>query len=706
MAMPAGIKVRMVGDKRNPAKSQEPGTVPTSEAQAIAQEDQLAQTAELGTSGLSVFSGYVRAAYTPQLFWPEAYNVYNDMRRRVPALRSMTNAIITLAQQSELKFVGETDSGIDQEAADFGNEVLQDLGYGGVRQFIQDALSALAFGWSIHEVNYGLRVPEWQAPDPEDNWRSRFTDGRWGWRSLAFRSQSSWSRWSMTERTGRLLGMIQQDPPNPEVFLPIDKLFHFVPFRDGVNPEGISLYESCYESYYFLKSYAVILGVGMERSFVGWPVFSYENKPGESDKSAVAAAAGKLLASVEKGYISLPPGLKLDFVNNTNSNAAVILEIMKYLNVQMLQTMLADFIWLGSGSTGSWSLGQDKSELFLMALNGILDTLCDSMNAGPVRKLFALNAGAFPGLEQLPRLTHTGIHKRVALDTLGSFLSVILDKLEMSDDDQTRIRQATDGLLSDVNTKWKKPEMAMPFGKNPADKNQGTDKPAEGTTEDATDTAGETDTEENAELQARLDEWVAKGLVNLSEAHPKDYRALRTEYMRTLENAVRDYIQRGVDWELALSDFSQGVRDLFKDSYLAGFVNGGGRQLSDEGLVWANAELTQEMAYVRRFWDKLLELERSPDSGYPEINQWLRKLDRVYQRGKADAVGTEVMLTLTRTHPTHDSCATCKQWEGKRHSASFWAKRNLIPGPGSDYDCNGFNCGHGLEDDNGNPFLD
>lgn len=491
-------------DKRQPYRSEPP------DGNMVRLQAALGK--EIGTSGLQIFGGYVRAAYTPELQWPAASTVYNDMRRRVPTIRALLNAITMLAHQAKWKFEGATDSGPDTEAADFGNEVLADM-EGGFDQFVQDALTALAFGWSWHEINYNRRDPNWRPPDPDDEYRSRFDDSRIGWRNLAYRRQSSFLRWEANDKTRRVSGLWQIAPPNPQVLLPLEKAVHFIPFRDGDNPEGQCLMESSYKAYYYATNYEIILGVGTERSLVGWPVIAFDDKPEQDDLDAVKRMVATLLAGSEKGYLTEPPGIHLRFENVKNDNAPVLLDIIKFYYVSMLQTVLADFIWLGAGERGSWSLGQDKSALFIMAVNGLLDALADCLQAGAVKRLFRYND--FPGITETPRLTHSGVHKPVPLDVLGAFITAIAPLITLSDDDQVNIRLATDGLLSKQATSMKNatPAQPKPDGNMaPADKTIGPDgkaverKPAskDNTAADVSDVGALADGEPRIQLQAEV----------------------------------------------------------------------------------------------------------------------------------------------------------------------------------------------------------
>jgi len=607
------------------------------------------------------------------------------MRRRVPVLRSLFNAVYLLAKQSQLKAEAIDDSPEQTEAVEFLDSVLEEAG---MDKYIEDTLSSLVFGWSWSEPAYGRRDPNWTPPS-DDGWRSKYTDGKIGLRGLYYRRQSSFDRWEIDDATGRMTGFWQNDPPNPLVLLPLKQNniirgVHFVPFRDGDNPEGWPLLESCYEAYYYLKNYSVILGVGMERALVGWPVFEFSQRPSADDLSEVARAAGVLLAGSEKGYLSLPPGVKMTFQTIANPNAGSLLDIMKYYNLIMLQTFLADFIWMGAGETGSWSLGQDKSQLFIMAVNGVLDNLVANLNATVVPQLFKFN---YPGLQEHPKLTHTGIHKPVPLDSLGSFISTISKIIPITEQDVTNIRSATDGLMASEQGEPFEPD----FGKQkqaepPAPKNQPLDDGSGGVPNTPQSNGDLPETEMT--------------LAELEDSSP--YDVLRTVYYNELQNTAENYLRGSVSLENARNDFLRGVRATLKRAYESGY---GDKKLTQDARDWLADKTAAELSNARSFWQRMKKLQADGAEEVPDMRAWARTLDRVYAQARASAT-PKLMLEFVRGRHTRQPCTSCLKWEGKSHSAEFWASRNLIPGPGADLDCGGYNCGHGLvEVESGERFV-
>lgn len=514
---------------------------------------------ETGTEGLRAFYGHTTEPYIDKLRWPGAYDIYNEMRRREPTLRTVLNCIRLLSRQAEWKVEAASDK--DTEAAEFLESCLEDMSHT-VSDFVDDALTFLPFGWSSFELCYKRR----QGADSKH--KSRYTDGKIGWRKFAFRRQSSWDRWQFDEEGG-LAGWWQQAAPDyKDIFLPIEKLLHLTGERDGGNPEGLSLFESAYEPYHFITNLQIIAGIGWQRTFVGLPVFKFEQKPSPDDLAQVAAT-GKALTVDEKQWASVPPGVTMELASTNNTGAGALLETIRHFRILMTQMVLADFVFLGTEGTGSWSLGQDKSALFLMAVNGYLDRIEAAWNRYAVARLFDYNE--FPGLEELPQITHSVIRKP-NLPELGQFLQAIGALIPLGDDDAGWIRQ----------------QAGMPEAPEP--EAEEAPKPETGGEEEETDEMAEFAEAEDPrrtveaaverQIRAflrdqadRVEQMAAQGASLLDDAFwSQEHEAFRQEMLTQLlrhtnglaQKAIEDLTRQfgaGADWALVNADASRWARE-------------------------------------------------------------------------------------------------------------------------------------------------
>lgn len=194
------------------------------------------------------------------------------------------------------------------------------------------------------------------------------------------------------------------------------------------------------------------------------------------------------------------------------------------------------------------------------------------------------------------------------------------------------------------------------------------------------------------------------------------YAAIRMEYEITIEAAMVNYMfdigGRSTKYKSA---FKTAIGTYFGEAFKQGFEDGSGLFYPDDAsmddIAWVGAKQTAEFGYVDSLFLQLKQLKDTETQNvwYPEIKRrvqgYLRTLDGVYNEGKLRG-HRDRALTFTG-NDGQESCPTCMKWKGKRHRASFWINRSLIPGqPGNDaFECRGYNCQHFLIDDDGNLFM-
>jgi hypothetical protein len=427
----------------------------------IRQAERARPTDELGASGLMSFFGQLEEAYLAELRWPSAYAKYNEMRRRDPTIASLLNATTLLSRSATWTVEPAGTSELDKQAAEFLEQNLGDMSLT-IEDTVEDALTALPFGWSWSEIVYKRR--KGPSADPA----SKYDDGKIGWRKFAPRRQSSFYKWQFDE-SGGVQGLWQSIPldAQPTRYIPIQKSLHFTAQRDQGNPEGIALLEPIYEAWHFVKNLQIILGIGWERSFVGLPKFTYGTfeqpyTPTDDDK-ALVAKTGKGLRVDEKAYVAVPGNIGFELVTSENTGAAALLDTIKHYRITMLTVVLADFLALGTtASGGSYSLGQDKSALFLMAVDGWLDKIAHVdklgiLNRYAVPRLFSYNT--FDGITDYPRIKHSTVQKP-SMEALGTYLQSLSTFITPDFELEKELRK-----VADLPAPEKK---LRPVGPNPA----------------------------------------------------------------------------------------------------------------------------------------------------------------------------------------------------------------------------------------------
>lgn len=428
----------------------------------IAEAMQSKPTDEIGATGLVSFAGQFQESYLPELRWPMAWTKYNEMRRRDPTIASMLNAVNLLSRTASwcVEPGGNTDA--DKRAAEFVEQCLGDMSFT-LDDAIEDLLTAIPFGWSWSEIVYKRR--NGAKGDSE----SKYDDGLIGWRKFAPRRQSSFYMWELDE-TGGVQGLWQQitgDIKTSLRYVPIktksgcQKSLHFTAQRDMGNPEGLALFESIYESWYFVKNLQILSGVGFQRSFVGLPVFKYgtpENPytPTDDDKRIVRET-GRGLTNNEKAFVAVPGQIGFELMSVSNSNSSSMLDAIRQYRIGMLSVLLADFIALGTASTGgSYSLGQDKSELFLMAIDGWLDKIAHPDKLGLLNRYavpYLVRVNGFDGVTDFPRIKHTSVQKP-NLGALSAYLQSLSSYIHPDMVLESELRKMADLPEPDESTRF------------------------------------------------------------------------------------------------------------------------------------------------------------------------------------------------------------------------------------------------------------
>lgn len=388
----------------------------------------------LGVSGLRRYGPYIYEDFLPELRWPGAGRVYQEMADN----DAVIGAVMYLAEMLirgctwEVKPNGKTP--VDHEAAKFLRECMDDMDMSWANT-ICEILSMLTYGFSFHEIVYKVR----RGPNETNSkYRSKYSDGRIGWRRLPCRAQTSLAEWEFDDE-GDVKAFIQRcEPDFNTVRIPMSKGLLFRTRVSKDNPEGKSMLRNAYRAWFFKKHFEEIEGIGIERDLAGFPVLTApEGLDLWNDKDPtmvkMKADAETLVASVrrdgEEGIL-LPHGWELKLLTSGSSRQINIGDTIERYDNRIAITMLSDIILIGNNRTGSFALADTKQSLLAAALQAQVSNIADVFNAFAVPRLFAMNS--FPGLTDLPEIVPSGIQmpsvQEVALMLRAMGLNIAKDK--------------------------------------------------------------------------------------------------------------------------------------------------------------------------------------------------------------------------------------------------------------------------------------
>lgn len=356
---------------------------------------------QIGATGLRRFSGFIYEEFLQELTGWKAIQVYKEMSLNDATVKGMLYAIDKIIRTIPWHVNEASQSPQDLEAAEFLESCMDDMDNPWI-EMIAEALSMLTYGYSVHEIVYKRRCGDGFDP----TMRSKYSDGRIGWRGLPIRSQDSIYRWQFDDHGG-IQGVEQLAPPHYyHVTIPVEK---FLLFRTTVhknNPEGESILRGAYRSWYMKKNIENIEAIGIERDLAGIPMAMVPAEimsvNADQAQKATFAKIKEMVTNIrrdEQEGIVLPMqydvnGKQLYDLKLLTTGGSRQLDVDKVINrydQRILMTCLADFLMIGHQGVGSFSLVSERKKLFANGLAVFLDIIADILNRFAVPRLFALN---------------------------------------------------------------------------------------------------------------------------------------------------------------------------------------------------------------------------------------------------------------------------------------------------------------------------
>lgn len=397
--------------------------------------------ADVGSSGLRQYGGWIREEFLPQLVGLQGPRMYREMVDNDPTIGSLLFAIQQLMRKVEWRVKPSSDHADAKEMADFADSLRHDMSHTW-EDFQAEALSMLPYGFAPHEIVYKARLGrEPPVVDGKPLPESRFNDGRIGLRRLPLRGQDTVIKWFLSP-SGEIEGLTQQPYVGTLIDIPIPKLLLFRPTAHKGNPEGRSILRNSVRPYVFVKRLEEQEAITLER-FGGLPVMYVPSQlldaatSGDATAQAQLAAYKKIVTNVridEQMGVILPSDtyqgangpsnvrmyeLSLVTPQVRGAQAGGARATIESYKLDMLMTVLADFITLGHTVRGTNNLAVTKVDMFYAAIEGWLNSIAAVLNRFLLPRVWRVNR-LDPALmpEYVPDLA-----QRVDLDSLGAFIA-------------------------------------------------------------------------------------------------------------------------------------------------------------------------------------------------------------------------------------------------------------------------------------------
>jgi len=388
---------------------------------------------EIGSSGLHQFGGEIQQDFLRQLRGKQAYANYREMADNDPVVGAMLHAIEMLIRAVDWSVEPADDA--DERAvaeAEFVSSCITDMSTSWA-DTLAAILGFLVYGYSYHEIVYKRR----QGFTKDPRTRSKFSDGRIGWRKLPTRSQETIDRWEL-DPNGGIRGAYQMDPNSPKkgvTFLPIEKCLLFRTTSKLNNPQGRSILRNAFIPWYYKRRIQEIEAIGIERDLAGLPVALVPpqllSNAATAEERAALDAIKQIVRNVkrdEQEGIVFPlaydpetgnPAYDLKLLSTGGRRQFDTDAIIGRYDQRIAMTVLADFLLLGHEAVGTQALSVSKVDLFVRSLDAFLSEIAEVLNNHAIPRLMRLN-GVDEGLS--PTLTWS-TPKSVDLGAIGSFVT-------------------------------------------------------------------------------------------------------------------------------------------------------------------------------------------------------------------------------------------------------------------------------------------
>lgn len=398
---------------------------------------------ESGYNGLLVLGGQVLEECQHELQFPQAIETYKRMAKDgsiAPALELIELMV------ARAKWVVKIPQGYEEKLADKANFLRQqmvDMEHSW-ESFIKQCITFNRYGFSIHEKVYRYRKKENG---------SKYDDGLIGIKKLPFRSQDSVYNWRWKNYGRELAGFNQlvnnitnedytgwdftaatATPNGGNVkFIPKKKFLHFRNSYLKDNPWGESPLKGAWVPWKYKTALQEAEAIGVAQDSNGFKVLylppQYLREDASESDKAVYKEYKRIIANM---HVAKQSGMILPLILDENGNKLFEFDIksitgqksfdtnqiISRYTAEILVSLFADFLALGSTGSGSFSLAESKVDIIGMAIESKLDEIKSQLNHDLVRQLFELNGW---DTDVTPYFDYSDAEK-ISLDELSKFV--------------------------------------------------------------------------------------------------------------------------------------------------------------------------------------------------------------------------------------------------------------------------------------------
>ena len=370
---------------------------------------------EIGGSGTTNFYGTIDTGeYVTNLKGDALYTTVDQMRWSDATVQAALLSCELPIRSAEWDIEPASDSAQDVEIAEF----IKDNLFNGLISSWEDTLRQILlmhpYGCMVFEIIYKIT-----------------DEGKIAWRKWAPRLPKTITKWNV-DKNGELENIKQRvlkDGNYQEIEIPVEKLMVYTHRQEGDNYLGTSILRQAYKHWFFRDKYYKIDAVAQERLGIGIPIITLPDGFTDDDYDD-AKTMGENFRGHEKAYVVIKEGWMVEMMDLKNSGVRDPMPMLQHHTTEILKSVLAQFVDLGTKSVGSYALSENQTQMFLDSLDASAKIIEEIIN-DEIKKLVDYNWT----VEDYPKLTHADLGSVDIKSLSESLSSLTLSGIVQADDE-------------------------------------------------------------------------------------------------------------------------------------------------------------------------------------------------------------------------------------------------------------------------------
>lgn len=348
---------------------------------------------ERGVSGSPMWGGVLGSVdYNERLNGPEAYDEYDKMRRSDGQVAGALRVLKLPLLNADWHIEAASDQAQDREIAEF------------IEGNLRDGMSLSFHDW-MRQV---LLMLDYGAMPFEKVWELR--GGLVRLRKLAPRLPRTVIDWELDEAGG--LAAIHQQGSSASGFtdvrIPASKIVVYVNELEGSNYRGVSILRPAWKHWFIKDGLERIQAIAGEKRALGVDVGTLKGEDiTAQDKTDLERALMSLHAHEKQFFVEIDE--QVSYRLEGQARAGIDLgSPIEYHDLRIVRSMIAEFLAMGSGSTGSLAMHKDKTSMTMLALGGVANTITATTDRYLIRPWVNYNWR----VSEYPRLRYSHLEAR------------------------------------------------------------------------------------------------------------------------------------------------------------------------------------------------------------------------------------------------------------------------------------------------------